>query len=197
MSPPDANTDTSTDTHTDGAAARHARALWRYTGDDQPPFAITPRVGEESVWSYPRPPRIAPDAREVVVRAGTVGVARTRSALRVLETASPPTFYLPRADVNCALLQPAPGTSVCEWKGAAQYLSVVVAGQRFERVAWFYADPLPAFAALRGRIGFYPSPLACFVDSVRVLPQPGRFYAGWVTPDVVGPFKGSPGSEGW
>ena len=172
-------------------------SLWRYTGDDRPPFAVAPRAGEESVWDYPRPPRIAADAREVRVCAGSVEVARTRRALRVCETASPPTFYLPRSDVNPAYMQPASGASLCEWKGAAQYLSVSVPGQQFERVAWFYAEPLVAFDALRGYIGFYPAPLACFVDGLRVQPQPGRFYAGWVTPEIVGPFKGAPGSEGW
>ena len=184
-------------TPNDTEAARRARALWRYTGDGRPPFAIAPRAGEESVWDYPRPPRIAPDAREVVVRAGGHEIAQTRRALRVCETASPPSFYLPRADVNPGFLQDAPGTSMCEWKGRARYLTVVVPGQRCERVAWCYDDPLPGFEALRDHVGFYPSPLICLVDGVRVLPQPGRFYAGWVTPDVVGPFKGEPGSEGW
>ena len=184
-------------TRPDDEAARRARAMWRYTGEGRPPFAAAPRAGEESVWDYPRPPRIAPDAREVVVRAGGQEIARTHRALRVCETASPPTFYLPRADVNPAFVEHAPGASMCEWKGRARYLTVAVPGLRHERVAWCYDDPLPGFEALRDHVGFYPSPLACFVAGVRVLPQPGRFYAGWVTPEVVGPFKGEPGSEGW
>ncbi len=178
-------------------ATRRARAMWRYVGDERPLFAVAPRIGEESVWDYPRPPRVLLDAREVVVRCGSSEVARTQRALRVCETASPPTFYLPRADIAAAFLIDAAGESWCEWKGRARYLTVAVPGLRCGRAAWCYDDPLPAFEALRGHVGFYPSPLACTVAGVRVLPQPGRFYAGWVTPEVVGPFKGEPGSEGW
>ena len=184
-------------TRPDDDAARRARAMWRYTGDVRPPFAAAPRAGEESVWDYPRPPRVVPDAREVIVLAGDHALVRTRRAMRVCETASPPTFYLPRAGLDPAFLHDAPGVSMCEWKGRARYLTVAVPGLRCERVAWCHDDPLPGFEGLRGHIGIYPSPLACFVAGVRVQPQPGRFYAGWVTPEVVGPFKGEPGSERW
>lgn len=175
-----------------------ARAMWRWVGDERPPFAITPRAGEESVWDYPRPPRLVADPREVVVRFGDVEIARTRSALRLLETASPPTFYLPQRDIRMAQLVPADGSSLCEWKGEAGYWSVIGAGgARLDRVAWSYPAPFEEFAALRDHIAFYPQPLDCRVDGVRVQPQPGRFYAGWITPEVVGPFKGEPGSGGW
>lgn len=173
------------------------RAGWRYDGRDRPPFAIAPRAGEESVWDYPRPPRVAPDAREVVVRAGSVVIARTTRALRVLETASPPTFYLPPEDVRRELLEVADGTSWCEWKGAARYWDVVLPDRRLARVAWSYETPSSGFERLRGHLGFYPGPLECFVAGVPVTPQPGRFYAGWVTPEIVGPVKGEPGSESW
>jgi uncharacterized protein (DUF427 family) len=174
-----------------------ARGGWRWHGRERPPFATPPRDGEESVWDYPRPPRLVADAREVVVRAGDAELARTTRALRVLETASPPTFYLPRADVRAEHLERASGTSWCEWKGAATYWDVVLDGRRLERVAWSYEDPTPAFAALRGHVSFYPARVACFVGGVRVASQPGGFYGGWVTPEVVGPFKGEPGTEGW
>lgn len=176
---------------------RYPRTVWRYTGQERPPFALPPGPGQESVWDYPRPPRVAVDAREVVVAFGAFEIARTRRALRVLETASPPTFYLPRDDVNRSLLADAAGASTCEWKGRAAYLSVVAGGQRLERVAWCYPEPHPGFEALRDHVGFYPAPLDCRVDGLRVLPQPGRFYAGWVTPEIVGPFKGDAGTEGW
>ncbi|WP_295552468.1 DUF427 domain-containing protein [uncultured Pseudacidovorax sp.] len=176
---------------------QRARAQWRHVGDERPPFAQVPGPGQESVWDYPRPPRIEADSREVVVSAGDVEIARTRKALRLLETASPPTFYLPRADVRAEVLVPAAGTSYCEWKGEARYLTVLAGGQRFEAAAWFYPEPEPTYAALRDHVAFYPQPLACSVDGVRVVPQPGRFYAGWITPEVVGPFKGEPGSAGW
>lgn len=176
---------------------QRARAQWRHVGDARSPFAQTPGPGQESVWDYPRPPRIEPDAREVVVRSGEVEIARTRKALRLLETASPPTFYLPRADVRADALVAASGTSYCEWKGEARYLTVVAGGRRFDAAAWFYPQPAPTYAALRDHVAFYPHELACWVDGVRVVPQPGRFYAGWITPEVVGPFKGEPGSAGW
>lgn len=171
--------------------------MWRYTGRDRPSFAIVPGPGQESVWDYPRPPRIAPDAREVVVSVDGVQVACTRRALRVLETASPPTFYLPRADIDERLLEDADGASWCEWKGEAVYLDLRVAGRRLPRVAWCYPAPQRGFEALRDHVGFYPGPLDCRVDGQRVRPQPGRFYAGWLTDEIVGPVKGGPGSEGW
>ena len=173
------------------------RGGWRWDGRERPPFAATPRDGEESVWDYPRPPRIALDARPVVVRAGDVELARSERALRVLETASPPTFYLPPDDVRHDLLVHASGVSFCEWKGAATYWDVVLAEHRLERVAWSYEDPSAAFASLRGHLSFYPAHVACFVGGVRVRPQPGGFYGGWVTPEIVGPYKGEPGTAAW
>jgi uncharacterized protein (DUF427 family) len=174
-----------------------SEALWKYRGQVRPPFAEDPREGQESVWDYPRPPRLVADPREVVVRAGDVEVARTRHALRVLETAAPPTFYLPPDDVRTELLEPAAGSSWCEWKGAARYWDLVLPAGRIARVAWSYETPTEPFAALRSHLAFYPALLDCRVAGVRVAPQPGRFYGGWVTPEVVGPFKGEPGTEGW
>ncbi len=172
--------------------ARLAQAAWRWRGAERPPFAIEPRDGEESVWDYPRPPLLVADARHILVRAGDTIIADTRDALRVLETASPPTFYLPARDVRGDLLIRANGVSRCEWKGEAQYWSL-----RDEPVAWSYPDPLPAFAALRDHFAFYPQRLACTVDAERVTPQPGGFYAGWITHEIVGPWKGERGTEGW
>lgn len=187
------------DDHEEDARERRAwaRSMWRHVGDERPPFAVAPAAGQVSVWDFPRPPRLVPDAREVTVHAGDVEVARTRRALCVQETASPPTWYLPRADVREDLIALAAGESFCEWKGTARYASVVLPGRRLEAVAWWYPAPLPHYAALAGHIAFYPQPLDCRVDGLRVVPQPGRFYAGWITPELVGPFKGAPGSEGW
>jgi uncharacterized protein (DUF427 family) len=169
-----------------------ARAMWRYVGEDRPPFARAPGHGQESVWDYPRPPRLAPDARLVVVKAGDIEVARSARTLRVLETASPPTFYIPAADV----LAPAEGNSHCEWKGRARYWSLKLLAER-RGVAWCYPEPLPPYEALADYFGFYPQYLDCFVDGVPVQPQPGDFYGGWITPELVGPFKGEEGSHGW
>ncbi len=177
--------------------ARRGRSGWRHTGVARPDFAAEPKPGQESVWDYPRPPQLAQDNREVVVRWGEIEVARTRRSLRVLETASPPTFYLPPDDLRSDLLQEVSGGSRCEWKGEARYWSLVSGGDREDSVAWSYPDPLPSFEPLRDYVGFYPARLSCTVDGVRVEPQPGRFYGGWVTPELVGPFKGEKGTEGW
>ena len=176
--------------------ARRGRSMWQNSGVARPPFAVSPGPGQESVWDYPRPPLLEPDARRVEVRVGDTSIAQTSNAVRILETASPPTFYLPRADVRVELI-PADGTSRCEWKGAAQYWNVALGGQVVERAAWSYPDPFEEFADLAGYVSFYPARFACTVGGAAVQPQPGRFYGGWVTPELVGPFKGEPGSEGW
>jgi uncharacterized protein (DUF427 family) len=133
----------------------------------------------------------------VVELAGAI-IARTRRAVRVLETSHPPTFYLPPEDVAGEYLRSSTGGgSVCEWKGAATYYDVTAGGHTARRSAWTYLHPTPAFAAITGHISFYPAAFACSVDGEPVQAQPGGFYGGWVTSDVVGPFKGGPGSWGW
>ncbi len=170
---------------------------WKTIGAARPPFAVEPGPGQESVWDYPRPPRLDPDSREVVVRMGTLEIARSRSAVRVLETASPPTFYIPPGDVRMEALERATGSSYCEWKGAARYWSVEANGEHLVRVAWSYPDPLPAFDSIRDFVSFYPARLECFVDGERVRPQPGGFYGGWLTNEIVGPVKGDPETGSW
>jgi uncharacterized protein (DUF427 family) len=120
------------------------------------------------------------------------------AALRVLETASPPTFYLPPPDVRMELLRPASGASRCEWKGTAQYWSLrTPEGARVEEAAWSYPEPFEDFAALRDHLAFYPDRVDCALDREEVRAQAGGFYGGWITRDVVGPFKGDQGLGGW
>ena len=176
---------------------RAARAQWRWRGEARPAFAVVPGPDQQSVWDYPRPPVLAPDTREVVIGWGSIEVARTRGAIRVLETSHPPSFYLPLSDVNRALLLPESGTSYCEWKGPARYWSLVDGRRRLANVGWSYPQPLAGAEALADRIAFYPTDLACTVDGAPVRPQPGGFYGGWITPELVGPFKGVPGSNDW
>ena len=153
---------------------------------------------QESVWDYPRPPRLEPVPERLrVVFDGEV-IADTASGLRVLETSHPPTYYFPPGDVRPGVLAPASGASFCEWKGRAAYFTVVGRDRRAPRAAWAYPDPSPAFRALAGHVAFYPAPMdACFVGEERVAPQPGGFYGGWITRRIAGPFKGGPGSGGW
>jgi uncharacterized protein (DUF427 family) len=177
--------------------ARAAREHWRWRGQTRPAYAMKPGPGQTSVWDFPRPPRLVPDAREVVVRWGGIEVARSRRAVRVLETAHPPSFYLPWDDVARHLLQRAPGTSYCEWKGPARYWSLVDGARSLPGIAWSYPQPLAGAEALADCVAFYPAGLDCSVGGVAVRAQPGGFYGGWITPELVGPFKGEPGSEGW
>jgi uncharacterized protein (DUF427 family) len=150
--------------------------------------------GQESVWDYPRPPALVPSTRHVVVRAGDRVVAETSSAYRVLETSHPPTWYLPpSAVVPRALTRSRARSTFCEWKGDATYWDV----GGLAAAAWSYEQPSPGFGPMRSHLAFSPSLLECFVDDERVRPQEGGFYAGWITSDVVGPFKGVPGSWGW
>jgi uncharacterized protein (DUF427 family) len=136
--------------------------------------------------------------RLVVVVLGGVEVCRTSRALRVLETSHPPVWYLPAADWAPGALQPAGGSSYCEWKGVAAYLDVVGGDRREQRAAWTYPEPVPAFAVLRDAVAVYPGRVdRCTVDGEVVRPQEGGFYGGWVTDDVVGPFKGAPGTRFW
>lgn len=154
--------------------------------------------GQESVWDYPRPPRLEPTSRRVEVRFAGVTVADTTRAFRVLETSHPPAFYIPRADCACGHLVPVDRASWCEWKGQASYLSVEVDDRVAQAAAWFYADPTPPFSAIAGHVAFYPSRMdECRVDGERVRAQEGDFYAGWITDKIVGPFKGAPGTLGW
>jgi uncharacterized protein (DUF427 family) len=154
-------------------------------------------LATESVWDYPRPPAVVPCERRVrVIHAGRT-VAESERALRVLETASPPTIYVPPEDVQAELLEPTEGHTVCEWKGQASYLDVAHEDGRAERAAWTYSEPKEAYAELRDRIAFYPGRVECYLDDERVRPQAGDFYGGWITDEIVGPHKGEPGTGDW
>lgn len=152
----------------------------------------------ESVWDYPRPPALVACTRRVRIELGGVVVARSDSALRVLETSHPPTIYVPPSDVAAGCIKPAAGRSYCEWKGVAGYLDVVAGTCVQARAAWTYPEPVAAYAALRDHVAFYPGRMdACWLDDELVQSQPGDFYGGWITADLRGPFKGAPGTTGW
>lgn len=157
-----------------------------------------PGPGQESVWDYPRPPRVEPCEGRIEVVLNSRTVADTRRALRVLETSHPPVYYIPRSDVMTECLVPVAGESWCEWKGAASWYDVVVGARRVERGAWSYEQPSAGFEPIRGHVAFYAGPMdACLVDGERVRPQPGGLYGGWITNSVCGPFKGGAGSRFW
>ena len=153
----------------------------------------------ESVWDYPRPPRAEPVERRVVVRHAGVTVLDTIDVVRVLETSHPPTYYLPRADFAEGLLEATEGRTVCEWKGTARYVDLVVPGAPPLRgIGWWYPTPDRRYPELTDRVALYAGPLdEVSVDGEQVQPQPGGFYGGWITAELQGPFKGAPGTLGW
>ena len=154
----------------------------------------------ESVWDYPRPPRVEASTKRIRVVLGGAVIADTTRAHRVLETSHPPVYYLPLEDIVPGSLEPSHSRSTfCEWKGVATYCDVIGGdGRRIKRAAWTYSDPAPGFEAIRDAVAFYPAARdECTVDGELVEAQEGDFYGGWITSDIVGPFKGSPGTLGW
>ena len=159
---------------------------------------MSPELLQESVWGYPRPPRIEDSADHVRVVLNAVTVANSVRTKRVLETSHPPVYYLPPQDVDLGVLELAVERSFCEWKGVASYFDAVRDGNIIRKVAWSYLDPTLLAKPIRGYIAFYPSRVdACFVNDERVTAQPGDFYGGWITSRIVGPFKGGPGTARW
>jgi uncharacterized protein (DUF427 family) len=154
--------------------------------------------GKESVWDYPRPPRLEPVDRRLHIVFGGVTVADTTAGYRVLETSHPPNYYLPPDAFVDGTLVRTGRSSYCEWKGEAHYVDVVAGGRTARQAAWGYDHPTPDFAAIAGYVAVYAGPMdACTVEDELVVPQPGGYYGGWITDDVTGPFKGGPGSDGW
>ena len=158
----------------------------------------TPGPGQESVWDYPRPPRVEAETNRVTVTLGGLRIVDTVGAVRVLETSHPPVYYVPRADVVPGALEPAAGDSWCEFKGRAKYLTVRGGDAVAPRAAWFYPRPTPGFEMLADFVAIYPSAMdECTVGDEIVTAQEGDFYGGWITSNLVGPFKGAPGTLGW
>lgn len=157
-----------------------------------------PQEGQESVWDYPRPPRVEAVTMRVRVVFSGVTVADSTNAQRALETSHPPVYYLPQSDLDMAYLTPTERTTFCEFKGAARYWTLRVGDKEVANGAWSYPNPARGFEAIRGHLAFYPSKVdACYVGDERVQAQAGDFYGGWITSNVVGPFKGGPGTGGW
>ena len=151
--------------------------------------SIEPRPGQESVWDYPRPPRVEPSSRRVRVMVGDEAIADSARAVRVLETGHPPVWYIPPDDVRMELLDSSATSTFCEWKGTASYWTLTTGGRTVGDVAWSYEEPIPAFEALRGYLAFYPSRVdACYVDDEQVKPEPANYYGGWITSEIIGPF---------
>jgi uncharacterized protein (DUF427 family) len=163
------------------------------------PKRIEPGLGQESVWDYPRPPKVEDVPKRLQVIFNGVVIADTTDGKRVLETAGAPVYYFPPEDVKMDYLTAVPRyQTLCEWKGYAAYYAVEVGKKRADRAAWYYPKPTSDFTEIKDYIAFYPQLMdACLVDGEKARPQPGGFYGGWITNDIVGPFKGEPGTEYW
>lgn len=159
---------------------------------------IPPEPGQESVWDYPRPPMVKASKHRVRVEFNGETIADTMSAYRLLETSHPPTYYIPRADVQDKFLKASARRSFCEFKGEACYWDLQAGARISREAAWSYASPNQTYSSLRDYLAFYPSRVdACFVGEEQVQPQQGDFYGGWITTNIGGPFKGGPGTRHW
>ncbi len=162
------------------------------------PLRVVPGPGQESVWDYPRPPRIEKVTDRLVVTFAGETVAETTEGYRVLETSHPPVYYFPPDDVREDFLVPEAGRSFCEFKGPANYWSLEVGEARSQQAAWNYPETTQPFRQIQGYYAFYASRVeACWVGDEKVQSQEGDFYGGWITSNIVGPFKGAPGTRGW
>lgn len=152
----------------------------------------------ESVWDYPRPPALEVVSERIRIEFCGVPIADSLNAKRILETSHPPVYYLPLSDIKPGVLKPRPGTSWCEWKGRASYYDVALEDCVAKKAAWFYPNPSPAFQDIANYVAFYADKMdACYIGDERVEAQPGSFYGGWITSNIVGPFKGGKGTIGW
>ena len=159
---------------------------------------IEPGPGQESVWDYPRPPRVEPTNKRVKIVFNGVTIAETTNAKRVLETSHPPAYYIPPEDVNMEYFDTTSRSTFCEFKGRASYYTLTVNDKTSQNVAWYYTNPASGFESIKDHIAVYPAEMdACYVDDEQVQAQEGDFYGGWITSDIVGPFKGAPGTWGW
>ncbi|MEH2200079.1 DUF427 domain-containing protein [Nostoc sp.] len=162
------------------------------------PNPIVPEPGQESVWDYPRPARLEDSNKSIRIIVNSIVLAETSKAKRVIETSHPPSYYIPSEDIKLEHLIETPKKTWCEWKGKCQYYDISVGDRYINNAAWRYFDPSPDFVTIQEYYAFYPSLMdACYVNDELVMSQPGDFYGGWITTDIVGPFKGSPGTMGW
>lgn len=174
------------------------QAKWRAFPRQRPAEMVCPGPGQESVWVYPRPPRVEAVAKRLRVEFGGIVLAETSKGLRVLETSSPPVFYFPPEDVVLRYLAETSHSTFCEWKGVAHYWSMQIQDRVAPQGGWSYPDPTAGYEMIRNYVAFHPNQMdACYVGDDVVTSQAGDFYGGWITADITGPFKGDPGTEAW
>lgn len=170
--------------------------MWKYYGRSRPTFAEKTTGDEESVWDYPRPPKIERVFVDIIVKIDEIIISQSPEAFKVSETASPPTYYIKAENVSIANFVKHGGSSYCEWKGVATHWKLK-SKSAVGVVGWSYDNPNEPYHYLKDCFAFYPAKLNCFLENERVRPQPGKFYGGWVTNNIKGPVKGAAGTEGW
>jgi uncharacterized protein (DUF427 family) len=152
----------------------------------------------ESVWDFPRPPRLDRVHWRIRVVHGGTTIVDAPEAVRVLETSQAPAYYVAPEFVDLDRLAVVDRRSMCEWKGLATYADVVAGDARAREACWTYLEPTPGFTDIAGHWAFYAQRLdECWVDDERVASNAGDFYGGWITANVTGPFKGAPGTMFW
>ena len=162
------------------------------------PKPVKPKPGQESVWDYPRPPKLEPVNKTIEVYFNDELIVRTNRAYRVLETSHPPTYYIPPEDIKMEHMVPSSRSTYCEWKGRGSYFHVRAGDKQADDAAWYYSEPYERFRPIRNYVAFYAHKMQrCIVNGEIATPQPGNFYGGWVTSEITGPFKGVEGSFGW
>ena len=162
------------------------------------PKPIKIKKGQESVWDYPRPPKLESFHKAIEVYFDNTLIASSIKTYRVLETSHPPVYYIPPGDISMEYLIKSDKTTYCEFKGQGSYYDIQLGTKKSKEIAWYYTDPRKDFMPIKNYLAFYADKVdRCTVDGVEVLPQPGDFYGGWITPNIIGPFKGVPGSWGW
>ena len=184
---------------TDVPPELHGEVLkWRTVERLRPEHIVLAGPGQESVWDYPRPPRVEPVSATITVVFHGLTLASSQNAYRVIETSGAPVYYIPQSDINMECLEPSDRQTLCEWKGTSAYFNVNVNNHTAADAAWTYPQAWGEFAVISGYIAFHPAQMSeCWVNQELARPQPGNYYGGWVTDAIVGPFKGEPGSEGW
>ncbi len=159
---------------------------------------ITPKEGQESVWDYPRPPKLVDCSKRIRIEVGNITLVDSKNTIRCLETSHPPVYYIPQSDIKMDYLKTTDKNTYCEFKGQANYYDLIIGDKIVKEVAWEYANPAKGFEKIKNYLAFYATKVdACYVDDEKVKPQEGSFYGGWVTNDIVGPFKGSSGTTFW
>lgn len=163
-----------------------------------PESIIKPGPGQESIWDYPRPPKVELFEKNIRVEFAGRSIAETSISYKVMETASPPCYYIPQEFIKMEYLIKSNHKTLCEWKGSATYWSINVDGNISENAGWSYPVPWKGFELIKDHIAFFAGRVdGCFIDDEKVRPQAGDFYGGWITSNITGPFKGDPGTEHW